>query len=302
MGEADTRMSDASEHGFLRVYFVRHGEARHNASRDGWQERDPGLTRLGEEQAAKLRAHPALVSLKKPLFVVVSPLRRALQTATIAFGSCSMLANSDLQECTTNPCDMGTPQEELQKDFPDVDFTGLDSAWVEKEAPKHDDPNVRVNRFMTWCRGVTAETIIVVTHGLVCSSILGVSLAHADVIGASLDRSTSSWVPLEHQVPLEKTLRDTVVYGTVCGVQLLLGGLSELDWVGTTRFSGWSLLHHAVAAANAEVVDLLLEKAADPDMPSNCGWTTREWAKWYSSENGRDDIVSLLETRPRRSS
>ena len=75
------------------------------------------------------------------------------------------------------------------------------------------------------------------------------------------------------------------------------GGLSELDWVGTTRFSGWSLLHQTVAAANAEVVDLLVKKAADPDIPGNCGWTAREWAKWYSSKNGRDDIVSLLENR-----
>ena len=72
--------------------------------------------------------------------------------------------------------------------------------------------------------------------------------------------------------------------------------------MGKTQFSGWSLLHYALKAANAEVVGLLLEKAADPDRPSNCGWTTREYAKWYSSQNGRDDIVSLSETRPKRSS
>ena len=87
MGEADARMSDVSEHGFLRVYFVRHGQARHNATRDGWQERDPALTAWGKAQAEYLRVHLAFVSLEKPLFIVLSPLRRALQTATVAFGS-----------------------------------------------------------------------------------------------------------------------------------------------------------------------------------------------------------------------
>ena len=104
------------------------------------------------------------------------------------------------------PCDMGTPQDKLQEDFPDVAFTGSDSVWVEKEAPNHDNPQVRMIRFMMWCREVTAETIRVVMHGLVCSSILGGRLAHADVIGASLDRSTLGWVPLEHQVFSDQTL------------------------------------------------------------------------------------------------
>ena len=50
-----------------------------------------------------------------------------------------------------------------------------------------------------------------------------------------------------------------------------------------------------VAAANVDVVHLLLQKAADPDMKGESGYTAREWATWYSSKNGYSDISPLLE-------
>ena len=73
---------DGSE--FVSVYFVRHGQALHNATPDGWKKRDPPLTAWGETQAKGLRDHPVLRTLRRP-FVVVSPLRRALQTASLGF-------------------------------------------------------------------------------------------------------------------------------------------------------------------------------------------------------------------------
>ena len=67
----------------LRVFFIRHAEAEHNVDRvDASSERDPPLTPQGKAQAEELRGHEHLAVLRRPLLVVSSPLRRALQTTT----------------------------------------------------------------------------------------------------------------------------------------------------------------------------------------------------------------------------
>lgn len=67
-----------------RVCFVRHGQGDHNASLRGWQLCDPPLNAVGEKQVADL--HTELKS-QLHLFdlIAVSPLTRAMQTATGGF-------------------------------------------------------------------------------------------------------------------------------------------------------------------------------------------------------------------------
>ena len=207
LGEPDPASSPPV--GCIRVCFVRHGQAMRNADREACRMRDTVLTLRGVQEAQQLREHRALAPLPRPLLVVVSPLRRALQIATHGLRAWAtntsvgenksqevcFVANSDLQECTSYPCDMGTPQAELQQDFPQVDFSALYDAWVEKRPPHHDTRSARLTRFTSWCAQFKVNRLVAVTHGLVCHENLGVCLANGDVVGACLDRVTLQWSP-----------------------------------------------------------------------------------------------------------
>ena len=67
-----------------RVCFVRHGQGDHNASLKGWQLCDPPLNTTGEGQV-KVLAGELKPQLKEFELIVVSPLTRAMQTATGGF-------------------------------------------------------------------------------------------------------------------------------------------------------------------------------------------------------------------------
>ena len=63
-----------------------------------------------------------------PQVVLVSPLTRALQTATGAFEGIpgiNVEVLPDLRELLTESCDVGRPTDELRREFPDVDFSAL---------------------------------------------------------------------------------------------------------------------------------------------------------------------------------
>ncbi|OLP90503.1 hypothetical protein AK812_SmicGene27916 [Symbiodinium microadriaticum] len=121
------------------VYFIRHGEALVNAAgrvfakddprkkavRQDMQYYDSRLSEKGLEQARALRA-----SVPKVDIVAASPLTRALQTATAVFG-CDEPGGPKLHALEAlrefcgkqyQPCDSRRPPEELQADFPHVDF------------------------------------------------------------------------------------------------------------------------------------------------------------------------------------
>lgn len=273
----------------LRVYFIRHGEARHNVDPEAWKERDPPLTARGEAQASQLRHHPLLVGLRRPLIVVVSPLRRTLQTATLGFtgqeeaaGPCRFVANSDLQETTFYPCDLGRPQSDLAGEFAEVDFSGLDGeAWVEKEAPKHHDRWVRLQRFAGWCAAHPAEELVAVTHQGVCQLLFGVLLDNCDVLGVSLQRATLRWEPLTYRITPEhmETLRWTATKGSAKGIRFLLAGPGGGAPPGVEVGEGWPMLHFAAGGGNASATRELLRYRADPAQLGSCGLTARDWAE-----------------------
>jgi hypothetical protein len=126
------------------VHFVRHGQAAHNAlsSAPGaaacaCKRKQPGgldtpqpncpfnadeafdaaLTTTGRTQAALLQTRPGAVDL--PL-VVASPLRRALETATIGFSPASVLALESLREQHgMHQCDRRSSTERISELFGD---------------------------------------------------------------------------------------------------------------------------------------------------------------------------------------
>src|SRR6202022_4107669 len=87
---------------------------------------DPGLTPGG---IADVRLLTQLYfNFRKPTLIVTSPLRRCLQTVVHAFsqliksGDVRAIANPDLMEVSTAPCDTGTPLDRLQEEFPQIQF------------------------------------------------------------------------------------------------------------------------------------------------------------------------------------
>ncbi|KAI0020473.1 histidine phosphatase superfamily [Xylariomycetidae sp. FL0641] len=116
------------------IGIIRHGEAWHNLPSGGGSTiRDPALTPAGEAQAYALgRAYPYR---RATCAVVASPLRRAVQTATIAFENASpaVLLLPELQETGWRPSDQGAAPAALQAEFRgQVDASRLDRDWGAK--------------------------------------------------------------------------------------------------------------------------------------------------------------------------
>ncbi|KAL7914500.1 phosphoglycerate mutase family protein [Trichoderma velutinum] len=172
------------------IYLIRHAEAEHNISKD-FSQRDPPLTPAGFEQAsslAKTFPDPSSIAV-----VLTSPLKRTLQTTLAGFshilaingvggqnGSARLIIDRDLQERSDLPCDTGSERAILEKTFPNLDFTVLDTDWFVKTGTyAADDTSVilraRIFREKLWNITKSIQTdqpsssqraIVVVTHGV----------------------------------------------------------------------------------------------------------------------------------------
>ncbi|KAI1761947.1 phosphoglycerate mutase-like protein [Hypoxylon sp. FL1150] len=122
------------------LILVRHAQARHNALKD-FTLPDPDLTEMGHGQCADLRA--SLIEnpiVQKAELIVVSPLRRTIQTA---FRSVDWLmdkgirveADADWQENSAKPCDTGSSVDRLKEEFPTVNFSKVDPIFPDKTSP-----------------------------------------------------------------------------------------------------------------------------------------------------------------------
>ena len=182
-----------SDSGAKRVIFIRHAEGTHNRdARDMPNYFDDGLghtdayidarlTPEGEAQCTRLmeqlqwRHEQGFVEL-----VVVSPLTRALQTASLAFPHrppdaprppflATELARERIWDHT---CDMRRERPQLEAEFPHVDFSevplGPDGMWAHKE----DEPSAwestkcaaRAADFLRWLWARPERHVAVVTH------------------------------------------------------------------------------------------------------------------------------------------
>ncbi|KAK0707822.1 histidine phosphatase superfamily [Lasiosphaeris hirsuta] len=123
------------------LILVRHAEALHNATRD-WFIHDPVLSELGRQQCAELKDHmitkiPSEIEVD---LIIVSPMIRTLETALLSFGpfieqGVPIRAHAGWQETTAKPCDTGTPISQLEAQFPQVDFSGVDPVFPDKTSP-----------------------------------------------------------------------------------------------------------------------------------------------------------------------
>eukprot|EP00040_Diaphanoeca_grandis_P026376 m.147595 g.147595 ORF g.147595 m.147595 type:complete len:268 (-) comp30547_c1_seq1:53-856(-) len=136
----------------INVHFVRHGEGEHNvlAKQLGYAAyRDPKvtdakLTPLGEQQATTLQQVFTTLEEQALDLIAVSPLRRTLQTATLATQLVServpRVAFETLREqIGQNICDKRRSVSIASAEFPLVDFANIvehDPLWTETREEK----------------------------------------------------------------------------------------------------------------------------------------------------------------------
>ncbi|KAI0869623.1 histidine phosphatase superfamily [Hypoxylon argillaceum] len=121
------------------IDIVRHAQSRHNVEPNGDQLRDPSITATGADQAAALGSQfPFMKQVKR---VISSPMRRAVQTALIAFEphireqGLDIVLLGDLQEASARPSDTGSPPRELREEFGSiVNVEFLADDWWFKDA------------------------------------------------------------------------------------------------------------------------------------------------------------------------
>lgn len=100
---------------------------------------DPALTPEGLEQAERAADAIGLDAAagRRISRIIVSPYRRALQTAAPIAARLGLtpLVSSLIRERYAFVCDVGSPRSTLQRDWPGIDFSGLDETWWQAGLP-----------------------------------------------------------------------------------------------------------------------------------------------------------------------
>lgn len=115
------------------MILLRHGQSEFNvhftATRRDPGIVDPGLTGLGHDQARAAAAELAGAGIRR---IIASPYTRALQTASHvarAMGGAPIVINPIVRERYAFACDVGTPRTELQRAWPELDFSRIEEIW-----------------------------------------------------------------------------------------------------------------------------------------------------------------------------
>ena len=171
------------------VHFLRHAQSGFN---EVYADGDPDpmlfdapLSALGHEQVTEARA--AFKVLRFDV-IIVSPLTRALQTATGIFGDRGMPMEVEAlhREYLENSCDVGRHPRALSADFPGLAFDHLDEAWWYRESEDHnhvESPIIvqepmdhffgRIEAFRTSLLARPEDSVLVVGHATFFSHFSG---------------------------------------------------------------------------------------------------------------------------------
>lgn len=189
-----------------KVHLIRHGEGAHNVAQREWRAQpdwdgvsepytmvtdpgmrylDPELTALGVSQARDLQRRTAPLA---PEVLVLSPMRRALQTGLLAFeqhldeGRLLAVATDLCHECGgKHTCDRRSAKADLQASFPAVDFSLLtteeDPYWGDGLSR---EPLVqlagRAAKFVAWLHERPERHIAVSAHSAILLAVMNAGL------------------------------------------------------------------------------------------------------------------------------
>lgn len=160
------------------LYCIRHGQALHNVLYKKYgsdiflnlEYKDTLLTPLGHEQSINLSK--TWKNLNEIQLVVVSPLKRTLQTAQNIFNNkdVPMIA---LDYCREFPlglhtCNKRSSKDELSILYPNVDFSNLqtnyDELWFPNRLETKDELNNRIKQTLKFIESRPEKNIAFVNH------------------------------------------------------------------------------------------------------------------------------------------
>jgi len=114
------------------MILLRHGQSEFNlhftATRRDPGIIDPRLTELGHAQADEAARALTMEGVER---IIVSPYTRALQTAgpvARAFGA-TVIVDAMVRERFAFACDIGSPRSDLERDWPEHDFSAIEEVW-----------------------------------------------------------------------------------------------------------------------------------------------------------------------------
>lgn len=170
--------------GPTRVVFLRHGQSRSQAEREDVP--DAPLSQLGEVQAASWKGGPAEALGVEA--VLVSPLRRAVQTACLAFegGACPIELCRFAREMwwheRSNTPGTLAEMEELLQTLPRGDeVQGLEECWTSgPDEPQDEEESVRRLGPELARRG--EDSVAIVCHWGVINRMCGASASNAEAV------------------------------------------------------------------------------------------------------------------------
>ena len=159
----------------MELVFIRHGEGEHTLNfPDSLHMSDPYLTEKGKSQAKSL-TKDFLLSTED--VVIVSPIRRTLQTAQLWVDqvNCKRIVHPLVSprlfplriEAKTLPCDSLLPVEIIKKEFPEFEIENniKGVVWTEGVNTKSElEFNRLANQFINWCRTLNRERVYIVSH------------------------------------------------------------------------------------------------------------------------------------------
>ena len=146
----------------MKIYFIRHAQGEHNLSEKHWQIKYPKLTELGIQQCKNARSKFDINCIN---LILVSPLRRTLETSENIFGKRKSLALELIKEAIINPCDFRESKKEVIKDFQYVNFNYVDDECDYNNIESLDEIQDRCHKFYHYLQELNEDNIAVVTHG-----------------------------------------------------------------------------------------------------------------------------------------
>ncbi|KAK3899346.1 histidine phosphatase superfamily [Staphylotrichum tortipilum] len=174
------------------IILVRHAQALHNVDNNI---HDPPLSVLGRQQCVDLKANltPRSPNDLDVGLILVSPMKRTIETALLAFGDLiergvPIVAHAGWQENSAQPCDVGSPLPSLPPLFPQVDFSLVDPVYPDKTSPAgafyapYRQPVIdRGRAVLSELRDRPEKAVIVVSHsGFLRVGVTGRFFANAD--------------------------------------------------------------------------------------------------------------------------
>jgi len=166
----------------VKVHLIRHAHGLHNAAGERDRElykleehEDAELSELGIAQCKEFSVTNA-VKLKKADAVLISPMRRTLQTAQLALpllaeqGTPFLAVESLREETGLHPCDRRRDRSFLSDSFPYTDFSHVESEhdplyfkYKEEREPSA-EVFKRCQDFLDWLSTKELDEVVVVTH------------------------------------------------------------------------------------------------------------------------------------------